>query len=187
MVPIKHKTWYGILLMRSFIKIVLIIGSTKQMELCFGEHFIGVKLVRVIFFDLGTNEHVNSTVYRDQILLGPLQDFWLESFCDVDPIVVEDNAPVHKKVCIPVRQSLGMECWQHHPNSPDLNPIENIGHLIKHIVTTEYSHITSESELQLAVNHIWDSFDNDQFNYLIESMPERLQAVVDAKGGSTKW
>ena len=139
------------------------------------------------FFDLGTNEHVNSTVYRDQILLGPLQDFWLESFCDVDPIVVEDNAPVHKKVCIPVRQSLGMECWQHPPNSPDLNPIENIWYLIKHIVTTEYSHITSESELQLAVNHIWDSFDNDQFNYLIESMPERLQAVVDAKGGSTKW
>ena len=27
------------------------------------------------FFDLGPNERINSTVYRDQIVLGLLQDF----------------------------------------------------------------------------------------------------------------
>jgi hypothetical protein len=47
---------------------------------------------------------VNSTIYRDQVLTGPLQKFWEESFGDLqEPIVMEDNAPVHKKVCIPVR------------------------------------------------------------------------------------
>jgi len=140
------------------------------------------------FFDLGPKERVNSTVYRDQILLGPLQDFWFESFCDVDnPIVMEDNAPVHKKVCIVTRQNLGMECWQHPPNSPDLNLIENIWHHIKHVVVTEYPNITSQSELQAVVNSIWDGFSNDQWNGLVESMPERLRAVIDAKGGSTQW
>ena len=42
------------------------------------------------------------------------------------PIVMEDNAPVHKKVCIPVREALRMETLEWPPNSPDLNPIENI-------------------------------------------------------------
>jgi hypothetical protein len=62
-----------------------------------------------VFFELEDGKKVNSTIYRDQILKGPLQEFWEESFGDVqEPIVMEDNAPPHKKVCIPVRQELGM-------------------------------------------------------------------------------
>jgi len=139
------------------------------------------------FFVLGSDECVNSIVYRDQILLGPLKDFWEESFSEVDPIVMEDNAPVHKKVCIPVHDNLGMECWEHPPNSPDLNPIENVWHHIKHICATEYENIMSQSQLQDIVNNIWDSFDDNQFNQFIESMPERLEAIIAADGGSTKW
>jgi hypothetical protein len=53
-----------------------------------------------LFFELEDGEKVNSTVYRDQILTGPLREFWDESFGDMqEPIVMEDNAPVHKKVC----------------------------------------------------------------------------------------
>jgi hypothetical protein len=54
-----------------------------------------------VFFDLAKGEMVDSVIYRDQILLGPLQQFWEESFEGIScPIVMEDNAPVHKKVCI---------------------------------------------------------------------------------------
>ena len=82
-----------------------------------------------VFFDLGEGKTVNSTVYRDQILTGPLKEFWEESFGDVEePFVMENNAPVDKKVCIPVRQELGMRCHQYPPNSPDLNPIEIYAH-----------------------------------------------------------
>ena len=73
-----------------------------------------------LFFDLEKGESINSIVYRDQILLGPLQQFWEESFGDVTvPIVMENNAPIHKKVCIPARNALGMETLQWLPNSPD--------------------------------------------------------------------
>ena len=62
-----------------------------------------------IFFDLEKREKVDSIIYRDQILLGPFQQFWEESFGDIElPIVMEDNAPVHKKICIPARKTLGM-------------------------------------------------------------------------------
>jgi len=87
------------------------------------------------FFEWEKGQHIDSTIYQDQILLGPLKDFWKESFGDIDePIVMEDNALVHKKVCIPIRQELGMVCHQHPPKSPDLNPIENVWGYIKGII-----------------------------------------------------
>ena len=88
-----------------------------------------------IFFALREGESINSMVYRDQILLGPLKEFWEKSFGDLEePILVEDNASVHKKVCISVRQELGMTCHQHPPNLSDLNPIEYIWAYIKDVL-----------------------------------------------------
>ena len=80
-----------------------------------------------VFFDLEDGNKVNSTIYQDQILKGPLQEFWEKSFWDVEVLIVmEDNAPPHKKVYILIRKELGMKCHQHSSNSPDLNPIGNI-------------------------------------------------------------
>jgi transposase len=141
-----------------------------------------------VFFELEDGKKVDSTVYRDQILKGPLQEFWEESFGDVDePIVMEDNAPPHKKVCIPVRQELGMKCHQHPPNSPNLNPIENIWAHMKHIISTEYAHITSQKVMKAVVVRIWNDFEDQRWNHLVESMPERIQAVIKARGGSTRF
>jgi len=68
---------------------------------------------------LAKGEKVNSTTYRDQILLDPLKEFWEESFEDVNmPIVMEDKAPLYKKSCIAVRQELGMVTLDWPPNSP---------------------------------------------------------------------
>jgi transposase len=141
-----------------------------------------------LFFDLGDGQKVNSTIYRDQILTGPLQEFWEESFEEIrEPIVMEDNAPVHKKVCIPVRQELGMKCHQHPPNSPDLNPIENIWAHMKDRISREYGHITSVKIMKDVVVNIWNDFGDHGWDHLIESMPDRIRAVIKAKGGSTPY
>ena len=133
-------------------------------------------------------QHVNSTIYRDQILLGPLKDFWEESFGDIDePIVMEDNAPVHKKVCIPARQALGMVSHQHPPNSPDLNPIEHVWGYIKDIIVKDYYYISSEKEMMWIILKLWNDFADDRWDFLIKSMPDRIQAVIQAKGGSTQF
>jgi transposase len=103
------------------------------------------------------------------------------------PVVMEDNAPPHKKVCIPVRQELGIKCHQHPPNSPDLNPIENIWAHMKHIISKEYAHITSQKVMRQVVVSIWNDFEHHRWDHLVESMPERIQAVIKAKGGSTRF
>ena len=78
-------------------------------------------------------------------MLGPLKEFWEEAYGDViESVVLEDNAPVHKKMCIPVRQELGMVCHQHPLNSPDLNPIANILCDMKRIIAKDYAHITRD-------------------------------------------
>ena len=141
-----------------------------------------------VFFELEDRQKVDSTVYRDQILTGPLQEFWEESFEDVEqPIVMEDNAPPHKKVCIPVRKELGMRSHQHPPNSPDLNPIENIWAHMKHIISKEYAHITSQKVMRQVVVSIWNDFGDHKWDHLVKSMPERIQAVIKAKGGSMQF
>ena len=136
-----------------------------------------------LFFDLDDGKRVNSTIYRDQILTEPLQEFWEESFGNMEePIVMKDNAPPHKKECIPVRQELGMRCHQHPPNSPDLNPIENIWRHMKHRISKEYGHITSMKAMKQAVINIWNDFEDHKWDHLVESLPERIQAVIKAKG-----
>ena len=141
-----------------------------------------------LFFDLEKGESVNSTVYRDQILLGPLQQFWEESFGDVTvPIVMEDNAPVHKKICIPAWEALGMETLEWPPNSPDLNPIENIWSYMKDIIARDYAQVSSAKEMKRIVQDMWEQFTDGQWDKLIESMPNRMEAVIAANGGSTRF
>jgi transposase len=141
-----------------------------------------------LFFDLDKGETVNSTVYRDQILLGPLQQFWEESFEDIAlPIVMEDNAPVHKKVCIPAREALGMPVLDWPPNSPDLNPIENIWSYMKDIIAKDYGEVSSAAEMKKIVRDMWEQFTDTQWDKLIDSLPERMTAVIAARGGSTRY
>jgi len=141
-----------------------------------------------VFFELEDGKKVNSTIHRNQILKGPLQEFWEESFETVqEPIVMEDNAPPHKKVCIPVRKELGMKRYQHPPNSPDLNPIENIWTHMKHVISKECAHVISQKVINKVVVSLWNDFEDHKWDHLIESMPERIQAVIKAKAGSTHF
>jgi transposase len=75
----------------------------------------------------------------------------------------------------------------HLPNSPDLNPIEHIWAYMKQRIVEEFGHITSQQKMKQVVQEMWDLFDDNQFNALIESMPARIQAVIKAKGGATKY
>ena len=80
-----------------------------------------------------------------------------------------------------------MKTLEYPANSPDLNPIEYIWAIMKHRIAKEYAHITSQAEMKRVVQEMQDSFGDDEFNHLIESMLERIEAVIKVKGGSTKY
>ena len=100
---------------------------------------------------------------------------------------MENNASIYKKICISVRQELEMRCHQHSPNSLNLDPIENIWTYIKYIIAKEYSYITSIGEMKQVVLKIWNNFGNNKWNSLIESMSDRIRAVIIARGVTTPF
>lgn len=75
--------------------------------------------------------------------------------------------------------------------SPDLNPIENMFHLCGKAIRSEAirKRITKESYAQFCnrVRATVMKFSKDTIDKSIESMPKRIQAVIDSKGARTKY
>lgn len=71
------------------------------------------------------------------------------------------------------------------PQSPDLNPIEHLWYLLEQEVRK--FNITSKNHLKNVLQEAWDKIGTDITTKLIESMPRRLEAVIQAKGLHTKY
>lgn len=98
----------------------------------------------------------------------------------------QDNAPCHKSAMtmgwfkdnmVPVLD------WP--AQSPDLNPIEHLWGILKRKVR-EHS-ITSKRVLKNALLDEWNAITADECKKLVNSMPQRIAAVIKAKGGPTKY
>ena len=106
-----------------------------------------------------------------------------------DPFVFQDDgAPCHRAKA--VKEWLcenDITCLYPWPgNSPDLNPIENIWA----VVGTEVRKAQPRNRQQLedAIREAWSSLQSrDIIRNLVESMPERLKAVLRNKGHHTKY
>lgn len=71
------------------------------------------------------------------------------------------------------------------PQSPDLNPIENLWNELK--IRVNKHHPTNKKDLKLKILEAWNEIPPEVTKKLVESMPRRLQAVIDANGGHTKY
>lgn len=102
-------------------------------------------------------------------------------------ILMEDGAPVHRSRATNLwKEVLGMQKLQWPANSPDLNPIENVWKQCKDRVQIMHRPKNKE-EMWTSVNAAWEDISQETLCKLISTMPERMQAVVEAKGGSTRW
>ncbi|GFW17259.1 putative transposase like protein [Trichonephila clavipes] len=72
-------------------------------------------------------------------------------------------------------------------NRPDMNPIENVWELMKREVAKDV--ITNKMQLLNRVIHVWNHHPQMQeaVQSCIDSMPRRIEALIAAKGGSTKY
>lgn len=100
----------------------------------------------------------------------------------------QDGASFHKsKKTLRWFSKEGVQLFFHPPNSPDLNPIENLWSILKQRIRSRPHPPTSVDELKQAVQEAWDSITIDEINALVQSMPERVQQVLSAKGGHTSY
>ena len=103
-----------------------------------------------------------------------------------DWIFMQDNAPSHSsKLTMQYLEEKGVSLMEWPANSPDLNPIENIWGEIKRRL--HFSKPRNQTELKNQVEHIWNYLGEKYINNLIESMPNRVAAVIENHGGATKY
>jgi transposase len=73
------------------------------------------------------------------------------------------------------------------PLSPDLNPIERVWHIMKNYLQDNYPEGMSYNRLRAAVKDAWEKAGRFEFEKLINSIPARCQAVIDAVGLFNKY
>ena len=69
--------------------------------------------------------------------------------------------------------------------SPDLSPIENVWAIVKQKLAGK--RFRSHDEVWEATLEAWNSISAAQLMKLVESMPRRLESVIKANGGPTKY
>jgi hypothetical protein len=137
---------------------------------------------------------LNAVEYVEEIMDKELFDFWIESMEDVGYVhIMEDGAPYHMGAATARRKQYEEDGWEGWgpgtwpSSSPDLNPIENLWHILRTKICKRRPKILKKEDLMRALVEEWEKLDIGVINHLIDSMPRRLQAVIDTKGGSTKY
>ena len=105
-------------------------------------------------------------------------------------IFQQDNDPKHTSLAVKDRLAQhGAEGtlinlpWP--AQSPDLNPIEHVwGHLDRR---TKDRKCRNLEELMVELRRGWEELPEDYLKKLVHSMPRRIQKVLEAKGGATKY
>lgn len=101
-------------------------------------------------------------------------------------IFQQDNDPKHTSLIVKEWLLQNVPQQLHSPpQSPDLNPIENIWDELDRRIRK--NKITCKKDLKKALVEEWDKIGSDETTNLISSMPKRIQAVLDANGGPTKY
>ena len=124
--------------------------------------------------------------YRQRIV--PLVCGWFRLNHDVHQIFMQDNAPSHTaaQTLQDLRErQIEMLSWP--PHSPDLNIIENAWDFMKDYVGNHFPEFMGYNQLRLAVEEAWEAIPEEFFIERLNSMPERIQAVIAANGKHTKY
>ena len=133
---------------------------------------------------------LNSSNYITDILVPFLQTFWT-SFKrkKKNPIFMQDNAPCHKAKAVISwfgRKRVPILGWP--PQSPDLNPIENLWSLLFTGVRVNHEgKIRTLPDLKLAIREEWERIPTEMLHKLYSSLPQRMREVKKAGGYATKY
>ncbi len=119
---------------------------------------------------------VNTAVYQEV-----LEHFMLPAanqlYGDADLIFQQDLAPAHS--------AKATSTWFKDHGIPVLNWPENIWGIVKRKM--RYARPNNAEELKATIRATWALITPEQYHRLIDSMPRRIAAVIQAKGAPTKY
>jgi hypothetical protein len=109
-------------------------------------------------------------------------------FVGVDFLLMHDNARPHvAQITRQYLHDVGIQVLRWPPMSPDLNPIEHLWDNLGRSIRQNYGEFHTVVQLERALLHEWEVIPQDEIVALITSMPGRLRAVIQARGGNTRY
>lgn len=130
--------------------------------------------------------NLNAQAYQTQIL-NNVQEW--KKFCAGKRqgwFFQQDNAPGHRAASTQrFLTTRGIHVLPWPGNSPDLNPIENLWSWVEKRLPLQLPR--NEAEFREQVQAVWGTIPTDYIHSLIASMPRRISAVVNAKGGPIEY
>ncbi len=128
---------------------------------------------------------MTSQGYIEHIL--PILDEFFEQ--NPEKMLVEDNATPHAASdSIKAKNSRTWIQISWPPNSPDLNPIENIWRRIKQkIYNGSHPRPKNIAQLRAVVARAWMEITDAERISAIQSMPWRIHECLERDGGHTHW
>ena len=178
--------------------------KSKCISIMIWSCFSGSRLGPVLTFEQGgieSNEYMDILYDRllsmvDDLLQLPEGMDMVEVADENTLLFMHDNAPCHKTEDIhDLLQENNIPVMTWPANSPNLNPIENLWHDLKHRFYLMWKELrSSPSASQSSVDNYkamiekcWYEQDGSLIKSLLESMPQCCADVIAAKGGHTKY
>ena len=131
------------------------------------------------------SERINSNTYI-KILKSYLCPFHhtVRELTGKPVIFQQDNAPIHSaKITKEWFKTNKIATIDWPANSPDLNPIENIWKQLKDNIQNQKVFPKNVNELKVALKKEWENLDSSVFEEVVNSMPRRIDMVLQARVG----
>lgn len=132
------------------------------------------------------NESMNAQRYRDRVIL-PIVVPFAEEFGH-DFIFMDDNARPHRAEIVNIvlqEHNIARMVWP--ARSPDANPIEHVWDYLKRQIHKREHAPRTLQDLANAVREEWQLMPQQFIQDLISSMPRRVEAIRQTRGGPTRY
>jgi len=134
------------------------------------------------------NDKMNSSLYcqiLEEDFLGTLE--WYE--INKNTIIFQqDNDPKHtSKQTREWLNNNNITVLKWPAQSPNLNPIEHLWNEMKNRLQKSTIQIKNKEDLWDKIQDIWNNIEVKTCIKLIETMPQRINNIIKAKGGYTCW
>ncbi|GFV40020.1 transposable element Tc1 transposase [Trichonephila clavipes] len=130
---------------------------------------------------------MNSEMYVDILDNATLPTLW-QYFGEGSFLFQQDNCSIHTswlaQTCF---DEMGVQKLDWPSQSPNLNPIEHICDELERRLRSQPNRPSSLQALTSAVMDAWKAIPMFPYQKLVERLPQRVQAVIHAKGGPTSY
>ena len=174
--------------------------ETQKYSLCTKEHPANCPFRLRLSNGLGGISHdckldlvtIQGNLTADQYIRDVLQQFVVPHFDNhplaTRPVYMDDNArPYRSRAVTAYLQSEAVTSVPWPAMSPDLNPIEHIWDMLDRRMQAQEPPVQNICQLNAASHREWQQLSQQDTGHLTGAMRRRVETVIQARGGSTRY